>query len=275
MDLALIRALFANCLDAAETLGMTDDPVCREIRSALPRLRPTALSRDGRLREWGDDHPEHDRLHRHMSPLIALYPLDQIDVEHTPDLAAAAIRTLDAKGPGAFGWTWAWKIALRARLGDDRAARELLREATRPYTRDPGTPGPVNPDPFDRAQWGGLLPNLFSAGPPFQIDGNYGLTAAILELVVQSHGGVIRILPAIPETWPDGAVHGVRCRGGWSVDFAWQAGAIVWLTVRNMRPAGTGTARIRYGDRTAVLSIGDGEDVRLGPDLTELSRTTP
>ena len=92
---------------------------------------------------------------------------------------------------------------------------------------------------------------------------------------MQSHGGVIRVLPAIPETWPDGAVHGVRCRGGWSIDLAWQAGALVWLTVRNTRPDGAGTARIRYGDRTAVLSIGDGDDVRLGPDLTELSRPTP
>lgn len=117
----------------------------REIEAALPRLRPPALTRDGRLREWIVDHREQDPLHRHLSPLVALYPLDQIEPERTPALAEAAARVLDAKGPGAFGWSWAWKIALRARLGDGQAAPDLLLEATRPYGRDPGEPGPVNP----------------------------------------------------------------------------------------------------------------------------------
>jgi Glycosyl hydrolase family 65, N-terminal domain len=275
MDVALIRALFTNCLDAAQTLGVDDDPICREIRAALPRLRPTALTQDGRLREWVDDHPEHDPLHRHMSPLVALYPLGQIDPEQTPDLAAAAVRTLDAKGPGAFGWPWAWKIALRARLGDGQAARDLLREATRPYTRDPLKPGPINPDPFDPSQWGGLVPNLFSAGPPFQIDGNYGLMAAILELVVQSHGGIIRVLPAIPKAWPDGSVQGVRCRGGWTVGLVWRGGQLASLTVRNRCLDQARTARIRYGETTVALALDAGEEVHFGPELNELNRTTP
>jgi alpha-L-fucosidase 2 len=275
MDVTLIRALFTNCLDAAQTLGVADDPVCREIHAALPRLRPALLTRDGRLREWVEDHREHDPMHRHLSHLAGLYPLDQIDAERTPDLAEAARRTLDAKGPGAFGWSWAWKIALRARLGDGEAAGDLLREATRPYTRDPLKPGPVNPDPLDSSQWGGLVPNLFSAGPPFQIDGNYGLMAAILELIVQSHGGVIRVLPAVPRAWPDGSAYGVRCRGGWSVDLVWRGGALDWLTVRNIRPEGPGTARIRYAATTVTVLLGAGEDIRLGADLTVLDRTSP
>lgn len=277
MDVALIRALFTNCLDASRVLGVSDDAICREIEAALPRLRPTALTHDGRLREWTVDHPEHDPLHRHMSPMVALYPLGQIDPEQTPDLAEAAARILDAKGPGAFGWTWAWKIALRARLGHGEAARDLLLEATRPYTRDPLAPGPVNPDPFDRSQWGGLVPNLFSAGPPFQIDGNYGLMAAILELVVQSHAGVIRVLPAVPMAWRNGSVYGLRCRGGWTVDVVWREGRLGCLSVRNGLPDGMRTVRIRYAGTTISLAVEAGEEVQLGPRLSELSRsrTTP
>jgi alpha-L-fucosidase 2 len=271
MDVALIRALFTHCLDAAEELGLADDPVCGEIRAALLRLRPTALTHDGRLREWVDDHPERDPLHRHMSHLVPLYPLDQIDPERTPDLAAAAARVLDERGPGAFGWSWAWKIALRARLGHAETARHLLLEATRPFIRDPNRHGPVNPT--DPADWGGLLPNLFSTGPPFQMDGNYGLMAAILEMVVQSHGGIIRLLPAVPAQWSEGSVQGVRCRGGWSVDLAWQHGQLTSLTVRGSHLAGTRTARIRQGRKTIELILGAGEEFHLGPGLSELGRT--
>jgi alpha-L-fucosidase 2 len=274
MDMALIRALFTHCLDAAGRLGVDDDPICREIRAALPRLRPPEIASDGRLREWAEDYPEHDLTHRHMSHMVSVYPLGQIDPEQTPDLAAAAARVLEARGPGAFGWSWAWKIALRARLGDAETARDLLLEATRPFTRDATRPGPVNPDPFDASQWGGLLPNLFSTGPPFQMDGNYGLMAAILEMVVQSHAGVIRLLPAIPQTWTDGSVQGVRCRGGWTVDLAWQHGRLTSLTVRGGHPAGSRTARIRHGRTTVELTLDAGEEVHFGPALNELERTS-
>src|SRR3982074_3109324 len=125
MDVALIRALFTHCLDAAEVLGL-EDPICSEIRGALPRLRPPRITRDGRLPEWVDDHPEQDPTHRHMSQMVAVYPLGQIDPERTPDLAAAGARLLDSRGPGAMGWSWAWKVALRARLGDAATARGLL-----------------------------------------------------------------------------------------------------------------------------------------------------
>ncbi|MEU7875223.1 glycoside hydrolase N-terminal domain-containing protein [Dactylosporangium sp. NPDC049140] len=265
MDIALIHALFTRCLDAAERLGQADDPVCREIRDALPRLRPPAITADGRLQEWVHDHPEQDPVHRHMSQMVTVYPLAQIDPELTPDLAAAAARLLDSRGPGAMGWSWAWKIALRARLGDARTARELLLEATRPFDGDSSTDAPV-----DGSRWGGLLPNLLSTHPPFQIDGNYGLMAAILELVVQSHGGVIRLLPALPAQWPDGSARGVRCRGGWSVDLAWQGGRLASLTVRGGHPTGTRTAVIRHGGRTVELAVHAGEEVHLGAELAEL-----
>ncbi|GII30344.1 alpha/beta hydrolase [Planotetraspora mira] len=266
MDMALIRALFSDCLAAAEALGL-DDPISGRIRTAMPRLRPPRIAPDGRLREWAEDLPEQDPHHRHLSFLAGVYPLGQIDPVETPDLAAAAVRSLDARGPGAMGWSWAWKIALRARLGDARTARDLFLEATRPYSDDPS----VNV-PADGSLWGGLLPNLFSTHPPFQIDGNYGITAALLEMVVQSHGGVIRILPAVPAAWADGAAWGVRCRGGWTVDLEWRRGELTSLTVRNSLP-GTRTARVGHDGTTAELTLAGGEQVRLGTSLDIRERT--
>jgi Glycosyl hydrolase family 65, N-terminal domain len=268
MDMALIRALFSDCLSAAEALGL-DDPIRGRIETAMPRLRPPQIATDGRLREWVDDLPEQDPHHRHLSFQAGVYPLGQIDPVRTPALAAAALRSLNARGPGAMGWSWAWKIALRARLRDATAARELFLEATHPYSDDPAVNAPV-----DGSLWGGLLPNLFSTHPPFQIDGNYGLTAALLEMVVQSHGGVIHVLPAIPDEWPDGSAWGVRCRGGWTVDLEWRQGELTTLTVRNeLRDGTTRTARIRRGQTSAELTLAGGEEVRLGPSLDVGDRT--
>ncbi|MFC4534124.1 glycosyl hydrolase family 95 catalytic domain-containing protein [Sphaerisporangium dianthi] len=267
MDMALIRALFTHCLEAADELGL-DDPIGERLRAALPRLRPPQVAPDGRLREWAQDHPEHDPRHRHMSHLVSLFPLGQIDPAATPDLAAAAARSLDARGPGAMGWSWAWKIALRARLGDARTARELFLEATRPYEEDPTVDVPV-----DGSRWGGLLPNLFSTHPPFQIDGNYGFVAALLEMAVQSHGGVIHVLPAVPAEWPDGTAWGVRCRGGWSVDLAWRDGALSSLTVRDELAAGPRTVRVRHGGTTTEITVGAGGEVVLGPSQALREKT--
>ncbi|GAA4586781.1 glycoside hydrolase family 95 protein [Planotetraspora phitsanulokensis] len=267
MDMALIRALFSHCLEAADALAL-DDPILDRIRTATPRLRPPQIAPDGRLREWAEDHPEQDPHHRHLSFLASVYPLGQIDPVQTPDLAAAAVRSMDARGPGAMGWSWAWKIALRARLGDARTARDLFLEATRPYSDDPEVNLPV-----DGSLWGGLLPNLFSTHPPFQIDGNYGFTAALLEMVVQSHGGVIGILPALPREWDDGSVRGVRCRGGWIVGLDWRRGGLTSLTLRNALP-GTRTVRVRLGDETVERTLAGGEEVLLGPSL-DIREKTP
>ena len=282
MDMALIRALFDHCLQAAAVLGLEDDPLQKEIRSALPRLRPPRITRDGYLAEWAEDHAEQDPQHRHLSLLVAVYPLGQIDPERTPDLAAAATRLLDRRGPGAMGWSWAWKIALRARLGDAASARGLLCEATRPVTGDASADAPV-----DGSRWGGLLPNLLSAHPPFQIDGNYGFVAAIAEIILQSHGGVVRVLPALPAEWPDGQVRGLRCRGGIETDLSWRDGELSSLRLRRPRGdqfsaeqnsgerfggerfGGEGERQVllRYGPHDAQVTVRPGEDVVLGPDL--------
>jgi alpha-L-fucosidase 2 len=196
-----------------------------------------------------------------MSQMVAVYPLGQIDPEATPELAAAALGVLDARGRGAMGWSWSWKIALRARLGDPGTARDLLLEATRPLDADPALHAPV-----DGSRWGGLLPNLFSSHPPFQIDGNYGLSAAVLEMVVQSRPGIIKVLPAVPAQWPDGSAHGLRCRGGLAVDLTWRGGALSALTVRRLH-GDEGPVWIHYRQSRRRIRLAPGARIRLGPDL--------
>ena len=263
MDTALIRALFERSLRAAAVLGL-DDPVTAEIGAALPRLPRPQVTAGGWLQEWADDLPEVDPAHRHLSQMIAVHPLDQIDPDRTPELAAAALRLLDRRGPGAMGWSWSWKIALRARLRDAATARELLLEATRPFPGDPDQPGPVT-----GREWGGLLPNLFSTHPPFQMDGNYGLMAAVVEMLVQSQGGVIRVLPALPEQWPDGACRGIRCRGGLAVDLAWSDGRLAALTVRRLH-GDDGPVQLEYQGRRSQIQMPRGSSVDLGADLEVL-----
>ncbi|HEX9337229.1 MAG TPA: glycoside hydrolase N-terminal domain-containing protein [Pseudonocardiaceae bacterium] len=249
MDMSLIRALFERCLAAAAVLGI-DDPICADIAAALPRLRPPAVTPGGWLQEWVTDLPEHDPTHRHLSQLVTVFPLGQADA----GIEAAAAALLDRRGNGAMGWSWAWKIALRGRLRDGETARALLREATRPVAGDRDVDAPP-----DGSRWGGLLPNLFSSHPPFQIDGNYGFTAAIAELLVHSHNGVIRLLPALPDAWPAGAVTGIRCRGGLAVDFDWQDHQVRRLVVRRLGGDGSAPVRVEWPGRRAELTLAVGE----------------
>jgi hypothetical protein len=265
MDMSLIRALFTHCLAAADALGV-DDSVCAEIRAALPRLHPPKVTAGGWLQEWAEDLTEEDPSHRHMSQMVAVYPLGEIDPVRTPELAAAATELLNRRGPGAMGWSWAWKIALRARLGDGETARELFLESSRPLTGDLTRNAPV-----DGSEWGGLLPNLFSSHPPFQIDGNYGFTAALLEMVVQSHNDVLSLLPALPEAWPDGSALGVRCRGGLSVDLYWAGGRLTDAIIRRITGDEKLPVRIDYRGRATELRLTAGSEIRLEIERMETS----
>ncbi|WP_223622860.1 glycoside hydrolase N-terminal domain-containing protein [Microbacterium sp. EST19A] len=227
-DLLLLQSLFERARTAIDVLQVDDDALRAELDEALAHLAPLIIRADGRIGEWSADVVEVEPLHRHMTPLIGIHPLDVTTRERTPELFDAGIRLLDARGPGAMGWSWAWKVALRARMGDGETAASLLDEAFTAFDGDAMRHGPV-----DGSEWGGLLPNLFSTHPPFQIDANLGFPASIAELLVQSHGGVVRLLPALPSDWREGDVQGLRARTGLEVDLAWSDGRLREAQVRN------------------------------------------
>lgn len=247
-DMQLLRYLFAAVIEASKILD-TGEELRRELEEKRARLAPNRIGGDGRLMEWLEEYREAEPQHRHVSHLWGLHPGSEITPEETPELAAAARKSLEGRGDGGTGWSLAWKVSFWARLGDgDRAAR-LLRNLLKPVSS--GESGV-------RMGGGGTYDNLFCAHPPFQIDGNFGGAAGIVEMLVQSHNGVLRLLPALPGQWPEGRVAGVRARGGLAVDLAWRGGRLEEARIRSL--AG-GPLRVRYSGQTIEREMRAGQAV--------------
>ena len=240
MTMSICREVLQNVLSACRVLGAEPELAARA-EQALPRLLPLRIGSDGRLLEWYEEEVEQGIHHRHVSHLYGLYPAEEITPEKTPELAEAARRSLEVRGDDGTGWSLAWKISLRARLGEGDRALSLLRMQLRPVdprvTFSSGTPG-------------GAYPNLFCAHPPFQIDGNFGLTAGMGEMLLRCTGGKIRLLPALPAEWREGSVTGLRAKGGFRVSMWWKEGRLTRATVE-----GRGNCTLCYGDREIALSV--------------------
>jgi alpha-L-fucosidase 2 len=246
MDVELLRELFASCRRAGEILGR-DAELRSELSRAEARLPPLQIGRRGQLQEWIEDYAEAEPAHRHVSHLYSLYPGQAIRPGATPDLAAAARRTLELRGDGGTGWSEVWKTALWARLGDaERAYGNLKLLIT-----------------------GNTLPNMFDLCPPFQIDGNLGGPAAIAEMLVQSRVDEIRLLPALPRRWPTGSLEGIRVRGGGRVDLAWRDGRLSEVTLRSDEPR---AYRVVYGDLSAETRLAPGRTIALDGRLHAIER---
>jgi alpha-L-fucosidase 2 len=245
----MLRYLFGACISASDALGI-DEEFRRELVAKRSRLAPTPIGLDGRIMEWPEEHPEPEPHHRHVSHLWGLYPGDEISPSRTPALAAAARKSLEVRGDDGVGWALAYKAALWARLQDGNHAWQLIRRALQPASGMEVR--------YDGG--GGVYNNLFDACPPFQIDGNFGATAAIAEMLVQSQDGEIQLLPALPDAWRAGRVQGLCARGGYVVDMAWKEGKPVSarITSKLGRPG-----RVKYQGRSFEIKLKPGRSLDL------------
>jgi alpha-L-fucosidase 2 len=229
---------------ASEALGV-DSELRGKVRAARERLAPMQIGKLGQLQEWMEDWDEiaPERNHRHVSHLYGLHPSNQITRRGTPALFDAARKSLEMRGDMATGWSLGWKTNLWARLEDGDRAHKLHTDLLTPER---------------------TAPNLFDLHPPFQIDGNFGATSGIAEMLLQSHAGELHILPALPTAWPNGSVKGLRARGGFAVDIDWRNAVLDRVTIES----GAGAeCRLRSGEKVFNFGTKRGGKYTFGPDL--------
>ncbi|MEO8614162.1 MAG: glycoside hydrolase N-terminal domain-containing protein [Luteolibacter sp.] len=243
----IVWDLFNNYVQAADVLRL-DRPYRDKIATMRDQLVGPKIGKWGQLQEWMEDKDDLNDHHRHTSNLFAVYPGRQVSVSKTPDFAAAAKKSLDARGPtgDVREWSFAWRTSLYARLHDAESAHDMLQNL------------------FSNRN---TCLNLFGLHPPMQMDGNFGITAGIAEMLVQSHEDEINLLPALPKAWPEGRVTGLRARGGFEVSITWKNGR---LTAFNLRSLNDAPAKVRYGNQTAALNLKSGESVTLDANLKRL-----
>jgi alpha-L-fucosidase 2 len=250
-DLAMIRELFQQTIEASKTLNVDAD-FREKLEKALAKLYPYQIGKAGNLQEWYADWADSDPKHRHQTHLFGLYPGHHITPEKTADLAQACRKTLEIKGDETTGWSKGWRINLWARLWDGNHAYKMIRELLN-YVE----PDAIRPS---SSKGGGTYPNLFDAHPPFQIDGNFGGSAAFAEMLVQSSDADIRLLPALPDAWSEGSVKGLCTRGGFEIALNW-SNNVLNKTVISSKSGGYTT--LIYGDKSRKIDLKAGKKIEI------------
>jgi len=257
MDHQIIRSLFTACIEAAGILK-TDPEFAQQLSELSSRIAPNQIGQYGQLQEWLEDVDDPENKHRHVSHLWGIHPSADITWEENPELMEAAKQSLIFRGDDGTGWSLAWKINFWARLMEGDHTYELIKMIFRP----------VSSRKTNYKKGGGSYPNLFDAHPPFQIDGNFGATAGIVEMLIQSHQSAIHILPALPSALPAGSISGVCVRGGFELSFRWSEGALESLEVTSKVGE---ECKLKYGSRIISIPTVAGKIYQFDGQLNNIS----